>query len=157
MKLLIHREGNPTPEIAEPGEKESVAELIGADGGDDLEVFLDEAEVALDLEAKAAEIGAANGSQLMVAKKKKVKVEATVEYNMVPKVEDFKPQRKVRKVFTWAEGKKGFALAKDQRLEHELALPGHEEPVNLDTPIGAYAGADHKVKFELRRKGAYQG
>lgn len=157
MKLLIHREGTPAPEIAEPGEKETVGELVGADGGGEVEVFLDEAEDALDLEAVATEIGAANGSQLMVAKKKKVEIEATVEYNMVPKVEDFKPQRKVRKVFTWAEGKKGFALAKDQRPEHELALPGHEEPVDLDAPIGAYADPDHKVKFELRRKGAYQG
>jgi hypothetical protein len=157
MKLLIHREGSPTPEIAEPGEKETVAELVGADGGGEIEVFLDEAEDALDLEAVATAIGAANGSQLMVSKKKKIKVEATVEYNMVPKVEDFKPQRRVRKVFTWAEGKKGFNLAKDQRPEHELALPGHEEPVNLDTPVGSLAGTDHKVKFELRRKGAYQG
>lgn len=153
MRLLVHTEGSPTPRVIETEKTLTVSEVIEKLelGGEEYVVYRVDAEEELAVEERLDD----DDCELAVARK--AKDDVTVVFNAEPIEKKWPPQRKVSKIFAWAVGEKGFDLPRDQRPEYELAVEGATDPADADAPISAYADAERRITFDLRRKDAFAG
>lgn len=157
MDLLVHREGSPEASVVEVDAEKRVDELLAeafGEGSDEYFAWVEDEEEPLDGSLKlASRLG--QGGEVALARKVKIEVEVHFAERTESKV--FGPNKRVQAVFRWAVSEDIFNIPRDQRPDHELALPGHDEPAESRAPVSAYADAKHRVVFDLRRKDGFQG
>jgi hypothetical protein len=93
----------------------------------------------------------------IVITRHKAPVDVTIHFAGDDRKHSFKRQRSMERVYEWAVGPHGFNLAADQRAQHELALVGSRDAVDLRLPLAAYVPHGHAAEFNLRRTKGYQG
>lgn len=157
MQILISLEGDPEARFHEIATNTKVRDLTKRfhDDVPEAAAWVVDHDEALSPGHTLGELKIAEHDEILIARR--TEIEVTVEYNRVTKQNSFPPQRKMRRVFDWAAGKDGFALARDQRPEHVLVPLGSTDAVDPQLPVAAYADRDKKARFELRRKDSYQG
>ncbi len=138
-RLIVIKEGARVEEL-----------LVGLEPGH--QVWLEEAEEPLPLEAILIDVGVTHRKRVHASRCRKVDVD--VRYNGDMKSRDFSPAAAVASVYAWAAGPHGFDLPESQRPDHTLAI-GEEEPDPSDH-VGSYA-TDCRVRFDLVPKQRFEG
>lgn len=70
-----------------------------------------------------------------------LRIEVTVGYEHLSKSQHFRPGATVNRVLEWATGRRGFDLDDDAQAKANLILPGADQPLPPEAPIGRFVTA----------------
>lgn len=112
----------------------TAARAAGLTATDGVELSLEDADSAIDLDVPLAATPIRHRTRIHVHRCRRVVVKVT--FNGVQKEETFRPAATVKRVKRWAVGKKGFDLSDVDAAEHVLQLSGSTERPDEDVHIG---------------------
>jgi hypothetical protein len=127
-----------------------------AANGIDGDLYAGDAADPLDHSKSLGEQGVKEGARLVVGRCRRIEVSIRFA-GQDEKHESFPPGTAVRAVFAWATGKKGFDLPHVEAAKHTFQVCGGTEQPDLSDHIGAWAGDDCKVCFDLVPKQKFEG
>lgn len=140
----------------------SVADILSAGRAaglvvaDDVNVYIEDDEVALSLESLLSTTPIRNRSRVHVNRCRRVDV--NVSFNGRQITEAFPPATTMKRVKRWAVGAKGFNMSDVDAAEHVLQLSGSAERPDEDIHIGTLVtGSQCVVSFDLVPKVRVEG
>ncbi len=158
IEIYLHIAGREDPQLVEVASDGSVADLLAlADAVDaDAKLRLQDTTDALDMESSLAEAGIGHRCHVHLGSCDSVKVQ--VRYHTKPIVREFSPGARIRAVFAWAAGPKGFELAETQIPKHGLMVPRSDHILDPDVHVGSLASdARCAVVLDLVPKERFEG
>jgi hypothetical protein len=157
MRMFVHHEDKPEPEVIEVEAETTVAEALGISIEEETVVLLledDDRVIDISLTVVAAEIP----DRGHVHHGHHRHLEVIVDYNGEDRRRQFAASARVSRVYEWAAGKDGFELDETDAAEHQLALPGSNTVPAPDTHVGSLpqnpAGTVH---LNIISKGRHEG
>lgn len=152
VRFFMHAEGSE-----ELVQEEMPADVLVADLLDDGEaLWIQGSETPLAADASLSQAGVTDGSQLHRGRCRQVK--SQIVFNAERAIGEFAPATTIREVFDWAVGPEGFKLPTGQYAKHELSLPGSDDPLDEELPIGSLVSSPRCiVELYLRPKDRPQG
>jgi hypothetical protein len=152
MRIYVHREAVAEAEAFEISETAVITDALELDGE---ALLLEDAETEIDVTASFATAGVADRAHVFRGRRKRVT--ACVTYNGQTIERTFSTSTRVRRVFEWASGRRGFQLSKHDAAEHTLQLPDGSEPPG-DAHLGSLDdGMPGRVQFDLVPKHRFEG
>jgi hypothetical protein len=134
----------------------AAARAAGLTVADGVELFLEDEESTVDMDAPIASTPIRHRGRIHVHRCRKVAVNVT--FNGVQKQETFRPAATVKRVKRWAVGKNGFDLSDVDAAEHVLQLSGSSERPDEDIHVGTLVSPPQcSVSFDLVPKVRVEG
>lgn len=155
MRVYLHR-----PTQLEPDAVEVEVDAVIRDGlnevDDSVSVLIEDTDEPLDVDATFDAAGVTDRIHIHIAPA--VRIGVTVNYNGVPKSDEFSASSRVERVFDWAVSDKAFDLGPEDATEHALAVCGAEDPLAPDVHLGSLPqDGPHHVCLNLVPKHRFQG
>ena len=145
LEIYVHIVGCEDPQMVVVASDGRVADVVAAVGSVDADakLWLQDTTDPLDMEISLAEAGIGHRCHVHLGCCDSVKVE--VRYHTEPIVREFSPGARIRAVFAWATGPKGFKLAETQTAKHGLMVPRGDHLLDPDVHVGSLAASDRCV------------
>ena len=156
MKIYIHREGDQQPDAVEMPGSAVLGEVLARGDGGVTVAQLEDTDLPLDLAVSVQQAGVEDRAHVFVGTRERLAVE--VLYNGDTREHEFSVASTVRRAFTWAVGKHGFDLSRDDASEHTLALCADGVIPAEDVHLGSLnAATPGRVCFMLIAKHRFEG
>ena len=139
LEIYLHIAGSEDPQLVEVASDGRVADLLAAAEPADAEakLWLQDTADPLDMGNSLAEAGIGHRCHVHLGCCDSIKVQ--VRYHTKPIVREFSPGARIRAVFAWATGPKGFELAETQIPKHGLMVPRSDHILDPDVHVGSLA------------------
>jgi hypothetical protein len=155
MDVFVHSRGKDV-ELVELEERASVRELVEKVGVAEGEVWLEEQDEALEMDATLAEAGVTDRSNVQVGICKKVIV--TVRYQTQTKDYEVPPATTLQSIFARAASAgEGFGLSEVDRTQYTLQVLGTTEQPELSRHVGSFVDDQCAASFDLVLQDRFQG
>ena len=158
LEVYLHVAGCEDPQLVEVASDGRVADLLAVaeSVAANAKLWLQDTTDPLDMESSLAEAGIGHRGHVHLGCCDSVKVQ--VRYHTKPIVREFSPGARIRAVFAWAAGPKGFELAETQIPKHGLVVPRSDHILDPDVHVGSLASdARCAVVLDLVPKERFEG
>lgn len=155
MEVFVHSRGKDV-ELVELEERAVVRELVEKVGVTDGEVWLEETEEAVEIDATLIEVGVTDRSNVHVGTCKKVTV--SVRYQTQAKDYEVPPATTLQSIFARAASAgEGFGLSDIDRAQYTLQVQGSTEQPELSRHVGSFVDDHCAVAFDVVLQDRFQG
>ena len=158
LEVYLHVAGCEDPQLVAVASDGRVADLLAVAESVDAnaQLWLQDTTDPLDMASSLAEAGIGHRCHVHLGCCDSVKVQ--VRYHTKPIVREFGPGARIRAVFAWATGPKGFELAESQVPKHGLMVPKSDHILDPDVHVGSLASrARCVVVLDLVPKERFEG
>ena len=158
LEIYLHVAGCEDPQLVTVASEGRVADLLAlADSVDtNTKLWLQDTTDPLDAENSLAEAGIGHRDHVHLGCCDAVKMQ--VRYHTKAIVREFSPGARIRAVFAWATGPKGFELAGTQTAKHGLMVPGSDHILDPAVHVGSLASSTRcAVDLDLVPKERFEG
>ena len=145
LEVYIHVEGSEDPSLVALPPEGSVIDLLEAGGAveADMKAWLEDASEPLDAASSLSGAGVTHRCHVHCGRCDTVKVQ--VRFNGEQLFEEFSPADRIKVIYDWATGPKGFKLPEEQIPKHGLIVPGGDHILAPSVHIGSLASDDRCV------------
>jgi hypothetical protein len=155
MDVFVHSRGKDV-ELVEVEERTSVRGLVERAGVAEGEVWLEDEDEALEMDATLADAGVSDRSNVHVGICKKVIV--TVRYQTQTKDYEVPPATTLQSIFARAASAgEGFDLSEVDRTQYTLQVLGTTEQPELSRHVGSFVDDQCAASFDLVLQDRFQG
>jgi hypothetical protein len=155
MEVFVHSRGKEV-ELIELEERAVVRELVEKVGVADGEVWLEEQEETLQVDATLIDAGITDRSNVHVGTCKKVTV--SVRYQTQTKDHEVPPAATLQSIFARAASAgEGFGLSEVDRAQYTLQVQGTNEQPELSRHVGSFVDDHCAAAFDLVLQDRFQG
>lgn len=155
MDVFVHGRGKDV-ELHDLEERASVRELVEKVGVAEGEVWLEDQDKVLEMDATLADAGVTERSNVHVGNCKKVIV--TVRYQTQTKDYEVPPSTTLQSIFARAASTgKGFGLSEVDRTQYTLQVLGTTDQPELSRHVGSFVDDQCAASFDLVLQDRFQG
>jgi len=154
MELYVHRPSNERVILIEVEPDATLSANLDLNDGE--QVWLEDSVEAIDISLTFREAGINHRNHVHINRHAVVAVE--VAYQADVKKRQFQSSTRIKRVFEWATGPRGYDLTPTDQTEHVLQLSDSTvQPDNADH-LGSFASGQHpRVCFDLVPKHRNEG